>query len=306
MRCLLILTLLFVCFISETECSHSKNKARNKNKLKFKSKSKAIRSETMPDFLAAIDKATIQARNSKGNSSQIYLVNRNRTNKTIIQRPYSNPDILVEHESSLNLVHRGWLKVSTPSFTQGKLYPKITLPNWNENDIPTERNFFRVNNAFSVFEMNENSPPGPFYFYMRLSKRNLFYGNSKDSIEIVGNIAFKDVRDAISLPNFARQDECFVVDDIKAQQWTLCAETVPKRNQWVCIIRDLLRKEDLQTCLKRLNADADVPEIVQHITQPIITIPLASPMCNEDYNYNELGADWECECREGKNMVNLN
>ncbi len=292
-----ILYFTLVCvIIYEISCFHSKNRLKNKLKSKLRHK----RSETMPDYLKALDHASENAKKSSKGKKVIYLVNRgkNKTNKTKVHK--SNPDILLPSESELDLVHKGWLKVSSPSLLKSKLYPRLTLPDWQQVDIPTERNFFRINDAYNPFDNDSQSPPGPYFFFMRLSKRNLFYGLTKSSIEIAGAIQFKDVRDAIALPDFARSDECFIVEDAENRDWTLCAEDILKRNKWVCMIRDLLGKEEYQICKKHMDGDAKIPLITQKITQPILIIPLASPFCNQDYNYNELGADWECECREGK------
>jgi len=134
---------------------------------------------------------------------------------------------------------------------------------------------------------------------MRLSKRNMFYSVSKDSINIKGSLAFTEIRDATPLPDFSRSDECFTVDDAQRKEWTLCAESAKLRNKWVCMIKYILNKEELNICLANLDADENLPVVVHKITKPMIMIPLASPMCNEDFNYHELGSDWECDCREG-------
>jgi len=40
--------------------------------------------------------------------------------------------------------------------------------------------------------------------------------------------------------------------------------------------------------------------VIKKVLQPVIMIPFASPMCNENYNYNSLGVEWECDCKDGK------
>jgi len=38
------------------------------------------------------------------------------------------------------------------------------------------------------------------------------------------------------------------------------------------------------------------------VEQPMIIIPIPSPTCNEKWNYNEHGNDWDCKCKEGKSQ----
>jgi hypothetical protein len=34
--------------------------------------------------------------------------------------------------------------------------------------------------------------------------------------------------------------------------------------------------------------------------QQMILVPLSSPNCETDWNYNEHGKDWRCNCDEGR------
>lgn len=48
-------------------------------------------------------------------------------------------------------------------------------------------------------------------------------------------------------------------------------------------------------------ASFSVPNItVVNITQPLIIVPTATPLCNENWNYKSKGADWECYCSDGQ------
>jgi len=43
-----------------------------------------------------------------------------------------------------------------------------------------------------------------------------------------------------------------------------------------------------------------VPVVVQpKILQPVMIVPLPSPDCASDWNYDQHGADWVCRCNEG-------
>lgn len=54
-----------------------------------------------------------------------------------------------------------------------------------------------------------------------------------------------------------------------------------------------------QKCL--LDSTEPVPVVeVEDVLQPLIIIPLPSPNCATDWNYNEHGSNWQCRCPEGR------
>jgi len=228
------------------------------------------------------------------------VLNKNKK-KTIIVHP-KNPDVIVEHEHTLDLVKEGWLKVSTPQFKNINRFPKITLPDDTQHEIPTERDYFRINEGFDPAN-NPESAPSPFYFWGRLSYRNLYYALSHNSINVVGTIPVDDIQTANVLKDFARSKNCFNVFDYTKRDWVLCAENINERNSWVCKIRALKKIESEQVCIKKLIADEAIV-VEKKVTQPIILIPLASPMCNENFDYEQNGRDWVCDCKEG-NIIYL-
>ena len=221
--------------------------------------------------------------------------------KIIVNR--KNPDVIVEHENSLKLIKEGWLKVSSSQLKNINRFPKILLPDTLEHQIPTERDYFRVNEGYDPVR-NPQSPPSPFHFWMRLSFRNLYYALTQDSINVVGTIPVDDIDDAVVLKEYSRSANCFKILDQQSKDWTLCATSKEDRNQWVCKIKAVKKLESEQLCVKRLLADEAII-IEKRVTQPIILIPLASPMCNENFNYLMNGLDWNCDCKEGREQSPL-
>lgn len=39
-----------------------------------------------------------------------------------------------------------------------------------------------------------------------------------------------------------------------------------------------------------------------NIIQPEWILPMPSPWCNENWNYNALGSDWQCRCWDGQHQ----
>merc|ERR1719362_1337666 len=51
--------------------------------------------------------------------------------------------------------------------------------------------------------------------------------------------------------------------------------------------------------MKDGEGDTKVITKTVEITQPIVIVPTASAHCNQNWNYQKFGDDWECDCREG-------
>jgi len=211
--------------------------------------------------------------------------------------PKKDPFIFIHDMHTLDLVHQGWLRVSNPQLKNLNKYSKLRLPDWQEHEIPTGRDYFRKNKAYTGSK-SENDPPTDEYFYARLSKRNFWYTVSKDSVHAAGAMSVHEFKTAISLEDYARDPNCFEIKDRKQLNWTLCAQNAAKRNKWVCKIKELLGQSDYSTCVKTI-ISSDIPTVVKKVFQPVIMLPVASPMCNENYNYDAHGTNWECDCHDG-------
>jgi hypothetical protein len=88
---------------------------------------------------------------------------------------------------------------------------------------------------------------------------------------------------------------CFKISD-GDDKWIMCADSQDDADKWICKLTEITGgpKCDLTT-----TAGVDVKE-VEEVLQPLIIIPLPSPNCATDWNYNEHGADWKCRCNEGR------
>lgn len=52
-----------------------------------------------------------------------------------------------------------------------------------------------------------------------------------------------------------------------------------------------------QECEKTAATDVVIED---KVIQPIMVVPIPSPDCAVDWNYNEHGKDWKCRCNEGR------
>jgi len=203
-------------------------------------------------------------------------------------------------EELQKMVLEDWLMISSPLFQDLKVFPLVTLPSGIKAKIHVDSNKFRLNDAF--FPASGDKPPSSREFWFRLSGLNIYYSVSQKDINILGAISIKTITNAILdktqiyIGNNATY--CFTVWDTDFHDWRVCSYKEDVAQKWVCAIKKLLG-ETPPECLTNKNA-TKVEVVEKKITQPIIIIPLPSKFCNEDWNYQKEGKDWECDCKEGK------
>ena len=211
--------------------------------------------------------------------------------------------IVLPKKDILRLILEDWLKISSPMFKNKARFPPISMPNGTYIEINVDHNFFRYNNAFNDNNPDPDMPPDNFYFWFRLSGKNIYYSSTKTDVNILGAVKIANVIDGIPFDDYSNEATCFTVKDTELKNWKLCAESIDIRNKWVCTIKELLMIND-DLCLHKT---ANQPTVItKTVTQPIVLIPLPSRMCNENWDYSRHGLNWECECSEGHEQSPIN
>ena len=198
----------------------------------------------------------------------------------------------------IKVLQTGWLKISTTMFRKTNLFPPILLPNGKKIKIKINKRYFRINEAYTKGNKDQAAPPSKKSFWFRISGKHLYYSMTKTDINILGDVTIKNVITTYKGQESKNEMNCFKIRDREGRNWKLCAESLVLRQKWICLIKEILGLTD-KTCLHPdLN---DTPVVVDiKVNQPIILIPLPSPKCNENWDFNMKGADWNCECSEGK------
>jgi len=229
--------------------------------------------------------------------------NSTAANKT--KHKKSNPDVLLEDDHDLELFKESWLTIAYKKLGSSNLFPTLNLPNFAESWIETiPGKFTRKNNAFDAAKKTPNDPPTEFDFYVRLSGKNLFYSANKKDLLVLGSVPLDGLANSEKFKDPQENAICFKVFDKRRFQWKLCAANSKLRNEWVCLIKKILKEKDRNECIVDEKDDQPITYYEKKVNQAIILIPLAAPHCNENWNYNSHGADWECECKEGNNYTN--
>lgn len=195
-----------------------------------------------------------------------------------------------------------WFMISSPIFADTKRFPPVVVSPKQTVTIKTDMQFYRINEAFDNFigEPEDKGPSNKF-FWFRLSGLNIYYSLSKTDINILDAISVTQISGVTPTEQTmynANMTYCFSVKDADHNSWKICALSEEVSKTWVCAIKKLLRVDDPMCEVSQ--AAPQIPVIERNITQPIIIIPTPSPFCNENWNYQRNGVDWNCDCEEGR------
>jgi hypothetical protein len=210
---------------------------------------------------------------------------------------------------SATIINEGWMSVSSPVFKNESKFPVFTYPNNGIGEaLVTENDYMRINekyqerppslNSSENYTKDPNAPPERTQFYFRLNTKYLYFSETQDCINVLGNFRWIDQ----TLTARRVSTNCFELQDKSGDKFKYCGAQALIKNI-LCYIQDKLRFEQDKICKNDDVKDETVTapgQIVEKIiTQPYILIPTAREECNDDWNYRKNGADWECLCKEG-------
>lgn len=213
-----------------------------------------------------------------------------------------------------NTLVEGWLSISSPVFKDESKFPVFSHPDGTA-DILTTTQYTRINERFKDppvdqkpnpnAKIDPKSPPGREYFYFRLSARYLYFSEDTTCINVLGNIDYINHID----PNSVHFTEptCFIIVEKTGNTFKYCGKTHEDAKKFVCKIQSILRVSPDDFCEGKNPNPVAKPQppkpgqlVEKVITQPYILIPLPREMCNETWDYENNGQDWQCLCKEGK------
>ena len=211
-----------------------------------------------------------------------------------------------EKEEEPKPVMEEFFMVSTAAFLDRYRFPPVNIERNKFWTIKTDKNNFRINDSFKKTS-NKDKQPNDKFFFFRLSGLNLYYTNTKSDLNILGAISVKSM-EKILTPSFNSSTDyittCFVLTDSERLKYKICGMKENTVKHWYCQIKSFLGEQDMDVCIKD-DEDGETKVITKtiEITQPIVIVPTASAHCNERWNYQNWGDDWECDCKEGKEQT---
>jgi carbonic anhydrase len=199
------------------------------------------------------------------------------------------------------------MSISSSAFTDETRYPPIVMTDGTEQKIKLRMDQ-RINENFAAAQADGASSDEAFWFVMK--GHYIYYFSSKKDINVLDSIyvnSFQNNRKHFSQYSGV-DDSCIDVIDKMDSSYTLCFKSREIKLSWICSMEKLFDQKLEIECvppeeINRPDFDfskykLDIKEIKD--VQPVIIIPRGSRKCNDGWNYNMKGADWECGCKEGR------
>jgi hypothetical protein len=222
-----------------------------------------------------------------------------------------------------------WLTISSPSFKNQKKFPILAVEE-EQYDISTMTpNFQRLNffnfsllpqskrpphvNIFSQTKNDEisnlknsdsESKREYFWFWFRASNKYVYYSSNPTYINQLGTFDIQKIGMVRGLPGNSQY--CFEISDANNDVYKLCALTREVQRKWLCFIQKAKKLKSLDPICNGGTAEITQKVKEKTIIQPLMIIPLPSKNCNDDWNYDKRGKNWECKCSEGNILVLYN
>lgn len=189
----------------------------------------------------------------------------------------------------------GELFISAEVFKNRERFPSIIMPNGTVENIEINSDNFRINK-----QNCENSGCNLNFWFRLAPQLHLYYASTEKDLNVLGSVLIKNlvkVSDPLSpIITSCGEAFCFELEDVVDSNWKLCAKTWERAYKWICAIKKELGIKD-PTC--ETGKKEELKIIEKQIKEPIVIIPTPSRFCNEAWNYQQHGEDWECECKEG-------
>jgi len=270
--------------------SESKSNSELQN-LKIKNKSKShnkVRSESENLFKSKYQKAS--------NSTE--------------ENP-ETPESLETPPSMDQTLFTGYLKISSKLFKIPSLFPPIRIVNdqgaEQTMEISTDKDEYRINQnplADGESKIDERD------FYFTLTKTHLFYSIHDKDVNVLQTFAVDDNTISEIPPEWQMDGTAYNCFELKQKMtnynYKICGKDKQSVNKVMCAYAGLINHE-INSC--QLNEIEGVSEkqiatipptfIKEIIEEATILVPLPSKICNDNWNYQNHGEDWECQCKEG-------
>jgi carbonic anhydrase len=215
--------------------------------------------------------------------------------------PSTVPDLTNPQTVELNDPNQqisDWLSIASSKLKDTNIFPSI-----NTNNGSTQTLHFGNLDQLTNLKFEEAQKEGAKYngeHWFRARGGYVYYSSTKEDIN-VGSVYVKDAKN-IQLPMDVHDSSyyCFELVDYSDAKYTLCSTDRTIKMKWLCSLQNYLKNSIDMECLPedQRHLKNDINKV--KVTQPIIIIPTASKQCNDNWNYLNNGADWECQCKDGQ------
>ena len=190
------------------------------------------------------------------------------------------------------VILKGWITVKSIALANNQVFPTLD----DLSQISINKDFSRIN---MVYKKGSKIPPTKYSFYARLNSQYLYYSSLPTDINILQSISFNSIEIA-ELLNLG--SKCFTLITKDNHKFTICLSNNKEALKWLCNIQKIKKLPFDRNCDSKITKGVKLGGsiTIKTVTKPFIIIPMPSKICNQEWNYEKKGADWECDCKEGK------
>ncbi|MCQ2819129.1 MAG: carbonic anhydrase family protein [archaeon] len=205
----------------------------------------------------------------------------------------------LDKKQNVNETIEGWFSVKSNAFKDPSNFPALKLPSGRPVYFRFNRKSnFLINGFFDPYKKkDENFPKDDNLFYFKTNQNLLYFVATKNSTAILAAVRVKKCENVkTSDMGYCIKTEAFNDED----SYTFCSQTKEQIETMMCSLK-FYNNETLP--LSCSGGAESLPEqttkVSETVTQNIFIIPKSARNCNDGWNYDSKGSNWECICKEG-------
>lgn len=262
--------------------TNTENNEVNKLKTKFKKNKKSHAKHHKKNSILA----DIEAKENLGENENSFLAKKEKE---------SEPE---------KYIYTGWQQVSSKLFQNPNIFPRLKVPNASgrivDEGIKVDKDDYRINSKKNPAPQTDKE------FYFRMSDERILYTTDATDINFLQIFYFRDYNKVEEKPIKFLPDRtsisCFdMIQKMTKFRYSFCSKDRKENLKFMCAIGKKLNVL-LDSCIKddpKENGIENNTVIKKTIIDATIVIPQPSKNCNEKWNYDNHGDDWECLCKQG-------
>ncbi len=204
-----------------------------------------------------------------------------------------------------DLLFNGWLKISSALFRLQSLFPPIRIVDSENREstvfVKVNRDEWRINENHK-FSNNTEFDDRDFHF--KINKYYFFYSVDDKDLNVLQTIPIKTIDKIEDWKMETEENEkvlySFVII-LKQTKFSFKIGTYNREEMFIvyCKLSGLIGKQK-SGCTGETSPIQILTTIIkEEVVRNTILIPIASKTCNENWDYENKGDDWECLCKEG-------
>lgn len=216
--------------------------------------------------------------------------------------------------------YEDWLMISSRIFQDSNLYPQASK-NSKHSGIKITSDWFRINDndilAYKNTNINPNSKdessnkkPDELNFWFRLKGKFLYYSTSEIDMSIIDTIDTQTITNVSNPVDMKLVNQkyayCVNLQDINNMNYLICSYERVTITKFYCILTKVLGFTQQGDLCTPPDTNSDIkfrpqpkPEANPILIVEEIILPLPTRNCNDIWDYQQNGKNWECKCKDG-------